>query len=331
MTWFEQLVGFPEQSPAYVRENLRLEGERLTSLVNQKQFRCGRLETPSLAELRSRVRLVEPIPGKLTIREQVANVADLHSEPGNANTLFQVASQFNLLEMVNPQVTPEKGVGIYQYDRTQGPICAMAAGAGTIYRNYFVEVNGQIGQSAHNQIDCLADLGQVLGNNDNRLWQMSNGYALASYDGLVEIAERLRNASESDLDQLRPLLRVGIQWQTQVTRQEASHNVSQIYCSALPIAYSPHPPALWEPFARLVLEAAYEATLCTAILNWQMSGRNRVFLTLLGGGAFGNKTAWILDSLNRAVQLYQQWGLELLIVSYGGSNPSVRELVKQFL
>ncbi|MCK5683507.1 hypothetical protein KAJ27_05280 [bacterium] len=51
--------------------------------------------------------------------------------------MFQVASQFNLLEMVSPGVTPEEGVGRYEHDHTQGPACAIACGVGTIYRNYF--------------------------------------------------------------------------------------------------------------------------------------------------------------------------------------------------
>ena len=81
------------------------------------------------------------------MREVVANVQALHADVSNAGSLFQVASQFNLLEMVSPSVTPEQGVGIYENDHTQGPSCAIAAGAGTIYRNYFASINGQIGQS----------------------------------------------------------------------------------------------------------------------------------------------------------------------------------------
>ena len=87
----------------------------------------------------------------------------LHRNPANAGAVFQVASQFNLLEMVDPSVTPEQGVGIYERDRTQGPACAIAAGAGTIYRNYFVPVGGAIGQSAANQIDGLREIGAALG------------------------------------------------------------------------------------------------------------------------------------------------------------------------
>ncbi|WP_197203999.1 hypothetical protein [Crateriforma conspicua] len=57
----------------------------------------------------------------------------LHRDAANANAVFQFASQFNCLEMAAPHVIPEGGVGIYQNDRTQGPVCSVCAGAGTIY------------------------------------------------------------------------------------------------------------------------------------------------------------------------------------------------------
>ena len=210
--WFETLTGFPEESPQQVRENITVDGQALTSHVNGKVLVYGQLETPTLAELRERVHASGHTSGKISVREVVANVQHLHTNVSNAGSLFQVASQFNLLEMVSPNVTPERGVGIYEHDRTQGPACAIAAGAGTIYRNYFAIVNGQTGQSANNQIDCLADIGAALGNTESRLWEMRNGYALASQGGLAEIAHRLQASSESELDRLRQLLRIGIQW-----------------------------------------------------------------------------------------------------------------------
>ncbi len=331
MTWFEALTGFAETSPEQVRKNISVDGETMTSHANGRVMACGRLETPSLGELRERVRAVARGSGSISVQEVVANVQHLHTDVSNAGALFQVASQFNLLEMASPSVTPEAGVGIYEHDPTQGPACAVAAGAGTIYRNYFAAVNGQTGQSAKEQIDCLVDLGIGLGNTDNRLWQMQNGYALAAHGGLSEISKRLRASSENELDELRKLLRIGIQWNTEVTLKNAAHRVSQIYCSALPVAYSSHPAALWEDFARLVLEAAYEATLCTAILNWQSTGSRRVYLTLLGGGAFGNETGWIIDSVRRALKLYADWGIEAVFVSYGGSKEYVRQLTEEFL
>jgi len=327
--WFEELTGFTEESPQQVRTNITVAGNALKSLVNEKALVFGELETPSLAELRERVRSSEYKVGQISVREVVANVQHLHTDESNAGSLFQVASQFNLLEMVSPGVTPEHGVGIYENDRTQGPACAIAAGAGTIYRNYFAMVNGRTGQSASNQIDCLVDIGGALGNSENRLWEMRNGYALATQSGLVEIGQRLRAAGEDELDKLRQLLRIGIQWNTQVTLNGCKHLVSQAYCSALPVAYSDHSSSFWEEFARLVLEAAYEATICTAILNSIRNGNNRAFLTLLGGGAFGNQIEWIIGGLRRALNLYRHADLAVAIVSYGSSKPYIQDLVHQ--
>jgi hypothetical protein len=330
MMWFETLTGFSEESPKQVRANLTVDGNALKSHINGKVFVCGELEIPSLAELRERVHSSGHKVGKISVREVVANVQHLHTDQSNAASLFQVASQFNLLEMVDPSVTPESGVGIYENDHTQGPACAVAAGAGTIYRNYFAIVNGQTGQSARNQIDCLADIGTSLGNSENRLWEMRNGYALASHTGLVEISRRLRASSESELDRLRQLLRIGIQWNTQVTLNDSKHMVSQAYCSALPVAYSDHRHSnLWVEFARLILEASYEATICTAILNSIRNGNNRLFLTLLGGGAFGNETTWILEGIQRALNLYKHADLDVAIVSYGSSKQYIQRLVNQ--
>ena len=130
--------------------------------------------------------------------------------------------------------------------------------------------------------------------------------------------------------------------QTIMALREMNHVVSQAYCSALPFAYghfgqyrqyeqyahyAQDETELWEPFARLILEASYEATICAAILNATKNANNRVFLTLLGGGVFGNRTEWIIDAMQRALKLYENADLEVTIVSYGTSKPDVRRLV----
>ncbi|MBT7697441.1 MAG: hypothetical protein HN737_08525 [Desulfobacterales bacterium] len=328
--WFETLTGFSEESPEQVRKNMSVDGKILKSHINGKEYVCGLLETPSLAELRDRVRSVESQTGHISVREVIADVQQLHIDESNADSLFQVASQFNLLEMVSSSVTPEQGVGRYESDRTQGPACAIAAGAGTIYRNYFADVNGNMGQSFDNQIDCLADIGTALGNSDNHLWEMGNGYALASEQGLIEITNRIKSSSEADIDDLRKLLRIGIQWNTEVTLSDTKHTVSQAYCSALPVAYSHQSPKLWSEFAKIVLEASYEATICAGILNYVKTGNNTLYLTLIGGGAFGNESLWIINALQRSLNLYKNVGLDVGIVSRGNSNSHVQELINQY-
>src|SRR5215469_8013927 len=169
MTWFENLTGCVEESPESVRQHLFIDGRRLCSRLNGKSWLCGELETPTLAQLRQRVLQRSRQAGPISVHEIVANVQHLHRDPVSENAVFQVASQFNLLEMTSPGVTPESGVGIYEDDYTQGPACAIAAGAGTIYRNYFANVNGRIGQTKNNQIDCLSGIASLLDNSQQRL------------------------------------------------------------------------------------------------------------------------------------------------------------------
>src|SRR5438270_517445 len=119
MMWFDTLTGFPEESPQQVRGNITVDGNELKSHVNGKVLVCGELEIPSLAELRERVRSSGYKIGKISVREVVANIQHLHTNESNAGSLFLVASQFNLLEMVSPNIAPERGVGIYENDRTQ--------------------------------------------------------------------------------------------------------------------------------------------------------------------------------------------------------------------
>ena len=317
MSWFEKITGCVGESRESVREHLFIDGRRLHSRLNGKSWLCGELETPTLAQLRQRVRNIKHDLGPISVRNVVGNVQHLHLNRANENAVFQVASQFNLLEMTSPRVTPECGVGIYEHDFTQGPACAIAAGAGTIYMNYFVDINGRIGQTADNQIDCLSGIAKLLDNSKQRLWKMVNGYALPSAEGLEEINRKLESMDEAALDAVRQALQIGLHWDTQVTLGDASHTVSQAYCSAMPVAYTNHTKELWAPLAKLVLEAAYEATICAAILNVDRNRNNRLFLTRLGGGAFENNPDWITDAISRSLELYSDSGLDVAIVSYG--------------
>jgi len=330
MSWFEKLTGFSEWSPAQVRANLTLDGAVLTSNINGRSYDCGKLEIPTLAVLKSSVRAPETYSSRISVREMVGNVQHLHALPENEGALFQAASQFNLLEMVGPSVSPEEGVGIYDNDFTQGPACAIACGAGTIYRNYFVPVGNQIGQTRNLQVDCLDEMGEYFDNEQSRLWRMQNGYALATVEGLRELTERIQSMSEEEYEAVKDRLKIGLQWDAEVTISESRHKVSQAYCSAVPVAYSGIRSEYWEAFAILILEAAYESTLYAALSNYERKGNGRVFLTLLGGGAFGNEQNWILGALQRSLEKFQTTPLEINMVSYGRSQPEVARLATKF-
>ena len=319
MSWFEDLTGFKETGYESTRAKLRVEGDRLHSLANGRSWRIGRLETPSLAELRERAApALVATRGNLRVCNLAADARALHARPELAGALVQVASQFNLLEMTHYSVTPEDGVTRYQHDPTQGPACARAAGAGTIYRNYFAPVGEHIGQNQQHQIDTLSGLRSALPGGERIA--MRNGYAILDKATLQTIKAALDSASPAELDDLRSRLRIGLHWNVEVTAAGAPSGqcVSQAYCSALPVSYNrDSDPGLWQPFARLVLEAAYEATLLAGVINAARPGGSKsVYLTLLGGGAFGNQREWILDAIRRALESMRDQALDVCLVSY---------------
>ena len=331
MTWFEALVGFREDGYEATQSKLRVEGSQLVSTVNGKRYGIGELTLPTLAELRARV---NPARGqRSSVRILVGDVGPLHSEPEFDGALFQVASQFNLLEMPSQHVTPDSGVSDYVYDYTQGPACAMAAAAGTIYRNYFVPVGDGVGQTRDRQLDALAGVGAALsdliGLPVSKLWTMQNGYALCTREGLTAIAYLLDTASEDVVDGLRGQLAIGLHRNVEVTDGSGQH-VSQAYCSALPVGYSAGGRHGWEPLARLVLQASYEALMLATVEQATAGGSNKVLLTRIGGGVFHNGDDWIDSAIERAMDIVKDSGLDIVIVEYRDISPGVQGIVDRY-
>jgi hypothetical protein len=168
-------------------------------------------------------------------------------------------------------------------------------------------------------------------NDDNTLWTMRNGYALCTEEGLALIDRTLESSRDVARDALRSRLRIGLHWDVEVTAaQERDLRVSQAFCSALPVSYVPIPADRWGAFARLVLEGAYEATLWAAVINAQRFSSNAVFLTELGGGAFGNDRQWIHDAMRRALEIVSDVALDVRIVSFRAPSAELERLASEF-
>ena len=105
---------------------------------------------------------------------------------------------------------------------------------------------------------------------------------------------------------------------------------SQVYCSALPVSYNRiQRRQNWARFAGLILDAAYEATLLVAVLNRRKYGPRPVYLTSLGGGAFGNDAGWISAAMRRALHATQSAGLDVRIISNSTPSQDMRELADE--
>lgn len=328
--WFAHLFGFKESgSMQSIRDLLEFrENGDLVSRVNGARYGAGRFSTPSLGELRADLAKNGTATklhgtGGLEIEHiPTGDVFEMHSLDEYAGATFMAASQFNCLEFPGPSTTPEQGVTGYAYDPTQGPACALAAPAATVVRNYFAPVRGQTGQSASNQLNNLEEvLGQV--EHGDQLVRVHNGYTSSSDERLRTLNARLEQLpGESLLAALRIGLHsnVEVPWAAEryvLEPEEHRQRVTQVFCSALSCGYSDGSDMLWEPLARIVLDASYEATLLAAAIEAiDGVGTGQVLLTFIGGGVFRNRAEWIEDAIARACARLAHLRLRVMVCHY---------------
>jgi hypothetical protein len=312
MDWFTQLFGFPETDYEGTQRAFRVEGTRLRSLANQRTFEIGAFSAPSLGELRACTAEDWGTRSTLT-HEVIGDSLEVQGQSWVAGDLFQVASQFNALEFSAPDITPEQGITRYGDDPTQGPACALAAAPATLYRNYFLPLGDSVGQRASRQLNLLAGLAAALPGGP--YWTVKNGYTHSTVSQL-EALHRLWPTL--DQEALRDTLRIGLQtsievvFATRFTELTQCHTISQAFCAAISCGYTHLPNKLWEPLARLILEAAYEGTLRAAARDRQVGqGSGRAWLTLVGAGVFANERQWIFDALARAIDQTAHLGLDI--------------------
>jgi len=165
-------------------------------------------------------------------------------------------------------------------------------------------------------VDCLSYAAEILDNERNGYWSLRNGFCLPRPPGLIGDLSKRLSSQQNLLADVRASIRVGVHWDTEVA--EASHNVSQVLCSCAPIAFTKMVKASdWEVFARVLLEAAFDATLtAAALLAAQRQSRVRVFLTAIGGGPMGNRSRWIFHAMDWALEKHAAAPLDVTMVHF---------------
>jgi hypothetical protein len=217
-SWYGQLFGVEESSNyASVQANFQINSDAtMTSLANGQTFQVGNFSTPTLSSLRShgiallRAYHAEQAKDSAAITElkyqHVVQGDVLLEHAQHPGAVLQAASQFNCLEFPSWQCLPEQGVTAYAHDHTQGPACALACAAGTVYRNYFADVDFHaldnaagsavgagptatpaatvpvLGQSKHRQINNLDLLQRALNNDAEKYFNVLNGYVFAQHE-----------------------------------------------------------------------------------------------------------------------------------------------------
>ena len=326
MDWFESLTGFRETGYEDTRAKLKAEGSRLHSLVNGKSYGIGELELVSLRTLRERVRSSRALPGRLKVSVVRGDVRQMHQAPENAGALFQVASQFNLLEMVSPTVPPEDGVTRYQRD---GPPRRILRGSLALLTRASGRRRGARSPPARPRSTATISRRSA----EAHVARIAPSCAIRRVPGFRKSSSGLRTRARAYGvgAGLKPAPTCIGHRDVEVTEAAGERRpmVLQAFCSALPVAYTSIAPSRWKAFASLVLEGAYEATLCAAVHNAQRGASSIVLLTSLGGGAFGNDESWIVAAMRRALEMMRGTGLEAKLVSYGAPSRALLEVAEE--
>ena len=234
---------------------------------------------------------------------------------------------------MNDRVTPSKGVTDYYIDKTQGPICSIACGAGTVYRNY--SINNASDHPINGQINNASGLQEILGNK----FIVKNGYTINN----SEMPEKFKSIIINQREELLENLRIGIHKKVGITYTRGNgipnnhykyvgnegKMVTQVFCSAMSFQNARKFKKSWLDLAGIILEATYEATIRSAYLRsidtepepeMESTNKNKVYLTLVGGGVFLNEDIAIFNAIKKAIKIAQteNLGLDIILVDYEG-------------
>jgi uncharacterized protein (TIGR02452 family) len=330
--WFDKLYGpeFEQGTLDPIKGTMKPIKDWSDEKIQASAGNIGKFSTPSLEELRN---LPVICGGDCTFRKTLKEIDIMQIIAANPGATIQVASQFNCLEMVNFRVTPAQGVTRYYADRTQGPFCSIACGAGTVHRNY---THNRGSDNEEGQVHNASGLQDALKTEFDvePLFKVQNGYTMNSKEIDGKLLMLLQNIVDNNVgrEKLLGKLKVGFHENVGVTYRRLSNGkllyvppgitVSQVFCSAMSFqGVAEERKKQWELLAKIILDATYEATLYAAYQTYIRTGNKKVFLTLVGGGVFENEAEWIYSAINRAVDIAirRKLGLDIIIVDYAGT------------
>ena len=281
--------------------------------------------------------------------EDLVNITSLLSQSEYNGAFVQVASRFNCLEGM--------GRGVSHYTNSsegfvQGESVATATLPASIYRYHFCD-----------EVNLLSDI--KINSQEIPMY-----YGLPTYDGYTSIAncdwskqsndekggEWWRNIMVGLHTEVTPILtdispRGPANVEARITNNHGQQ-VTLVLTSALNLSNSRigHIANLnkakgkkkekintkenLETFAKGCLMASYHYTLSAASQRVKdTSSRQKVLLTMMGGGVFENKTQWIVDAIQKSLEAHKNSPIDVTLILYfePRHNPNYLTRLKSFV
>ena len=289
-TWLADLCGEPEPE---LQQNISYDSDTGELITPKATFNAGTFTTHALSDLLSDAKLKLRLLGlkkngqnypQVTVVQGVdVGAAILAAKQG---AIFQVASQFNCLEMLHPGVSPSDGITNYTLDPTQGPRAVLACAPGLIVRNhYYPETN------------LLEDM-RLECQNGYLLWGKHPEDILTHLD-----VNKVKIGVMANTTVAGVTLKEG-QW----IQHQQDKTITQIFTAAAPVnCYANSGDITTQlKIAKLLIKTQYLAILAYAIrdITSQLYKVPPIHLTLLGAGAFGVPLAVVVEALTEALRYF---------------------------
>jgi len=343
--WMPWFLGLQEEQLSADGVRQRIFDADSSTLLNEstsQRWPCGRFSLESVSDLaRALSEASQTSMSEARVPLKVKDGIDIGDFQATLRTedcaMVQIASNFNCVEVPSRSVLPDHGglVRGYATDRTQGPAASFGVPAASLLRAHYPfhhadMAPGQWGQTEAKQIELLADVREYFG---------------TCVNGKVTLEGAERRVVGAEVDVVASEIKVGIHADAEVvfgrSKTRGALNVlpepRAVVDQVLSASVNWHSPGCQpadglDNLTRCALRAAYQGAYLAAIRR----GRKNLYLTLIGGGVFGNPEAMILEELAAA---HQRWAshpdsrLEQVVVclypagTAGGIQRSLEQLM----
>jgi hypothetical protein len=290
------------------------------------------------------IEAINPSDADGTLRQ--VDIGAMQADPKYRDAFFQVASNFNALELVskNDQMTD---ITNYTKDLTQGPFASIAAPYALIYRHYYM-FNRQYPNDPTQWKQTPAHQINFLDKTDIPVTNSYVDFSKTAPGAIKNFAvENIKVGTHRDVRILFGYMPNLKQFE-KVT--DPRQKINQIFTAAVDFGSN------WKfktddkaiKIAKSILDAAYEGTIRVAFVThqdklaeWDKLGgsgqirpNNSVVLTLVGGGVFQNDFDWIADAIVKNKDFIVRSGMHVELVIFNASQDmaglrdKMRELVK---
>ncbi len=293
MDYFKDITGYSEHN---AKNKLLLEQHpkhKHNHLLNN--FTCGCVHTDTLQDI------IESFKEELKSNNSMNNnmiqikciqgdIRHLQGLKENENSLFQIASNFNVLENAHRYdkfIPYQNFLTKYIDDPTQGTFGAVSAGPGTIYRTYI-----------HPKINLLRKY--------SNWFEVSNGKLVRTN------MKQIPSVMPDYLDQIQVCTHESTQVTHTLDNTEKKNGdwkfikqngpiIHQSFVSTMAFSKEDLIPEHMKRIVKCLLVSAYMSTFASAF----KINAKKIYLTLIGGGVFHNPHDMIIDAIHYAIRFWK--------------------------